>query len=158
MPIVLTDLAADPSALRTTSSLTSPQFHRRRPRRHRPHPPRAQAGGRRGAGDAGPRLEGLQQAAGLAGQRRAADIQGAQLLEGIGKAQLGERQAGLDIGYEDFLGQRNFTKDQIGFLSGILQGVPVQPDTTRALYQPYNPLQQALGAGIAGLGLYRGMM
>jgi len=103
-------------------------------------------------------IAGLEKGAGLAGQRRAADIQGAQLLEGIGRAQLGERQAGLDIGYEDFLGQRNFTKDQIGFLSGILQGVPVQPDTTRALYQPYNPLQQALGAGIAGLGLYRGMM
>lgn len=103
-------------------------------------------------------IAGLQQAAGLAGQRRAGDIQGAQLLEGIGKSQLGEQQAGLDIGYEDFLAQRNFNKDQIGFLGGVLQGVPVQPDTTRALYQPYNPIQQALGAGIAGLGLYRGMM
>lgn len=96
--------------------------------------------------------------AGLGGQQRAADIQGAQLLEGIGKQQLGERQAGLDQAYEDFLAQRNFTKDQIGFLSGVLQGVPIQPDTTRALYQPYNPMQQALGAGIAGLGLYRGMV
>ena len=103
-------------------------------------------------------IAGLQQAAGLAGQRRAADIQGAQLLEGIGKAQLGEAQAGLDTAYEDFLAQRDFAKDQIGFLGGILQGVPVQPDTTKSLYQPYNPIQQALGAGIAGLGLYRGMM
>ena len=103
-------------------------------------------------------IAGLQQVAGLSGQKRAADIQAAQLLEGIGKQQLGERQAGLDQAYEDFLAQRNFNKDQIGFLGGVLQGVPVQPDTTRALYQPYNPLQQALGAGIAGLGLYRGMV
>lgn len=103
-------------------------------------------------------IAGLQQVAGLSGQKRAADIQGAQLLEGIGSQQLAEQQAGLDQGYEDFLAQRNFTKDQIGFLGGVLQGVPVQPDTTRALYQPYNPIQQALGAGIAGLGLYRGMV
>jgi hypothetical protein len=96
--------------------------------------------------------------AGLGGQQRAADIQGAQLLEGIGKQQLGEQQAGLDIGYQDFLRQQGFNKEQLGFMSNILQGVPVQPNQTTTQYQPYNPLQQALGAGIAGLGLYRGMV
>ena len=103
-------------------------------------------------------MTGLGQLATMGGSRRAADIQGAQLLEGIGKSQLGEKQAELDIGYQDFLNQQNFTKDQLGFLSNILQGVPVQPDKSIANYQSYNPLQQALGAGIAGLGLYRGMM
>ena len=103
-------------------------------------------------------ITGLGQLATMGGSRRAADIQGAQLLEGIGKSQLGEKQAELDIGYQDFLNQQNFTKDQLGFLSNILQGVPVQPDKSVANYQSYNPLQQALGAGIAGLGLYRGMM
>jgi len=103
-------------------------------------------------------LSGLGQYASLAGQRRAGDIQGAQLLEGIGKQQLGEQQAGLDVGYQDFLRQQGFTKDQLGFLSNILQGVPVSPNQTRTGFQSYNPLQQALGAGIAGLGLYRGIM
>lgn len=103
-------------------------------------------------------LAGLGQYAGLAGQRRAGDIQGAQLLEGIGKQQLGEQQAGLDIGYQDFLKQQGFNKDQLGFMSNILQGIPVQPNRTMTSYQNVNPMQQALGMGIAGLGLYRGMM
>ena len=103
-------------------------------------------------------MTGLGQLATMGGSRRAADIQGAQLLEGIGKAQLGERQAGLDMNYQDFLTQQNFNKDQLGFLSNILQGVPIQPNREIANFQNYNPMQQALGAGIAGLGLYRGMM
>ena len=102
-------------------------------------------------------MQGLGQLAQLGSARRAGDIQGAQLLEGIGKTQLGERQAELDIGYQDFLGQQNFTKDQLGFLSNILQGVPVRPNTQQQTFQPYNPLQQALGAGITGLSLYRGL-
>ena len=103
-------------------------------------------------------MTGLGQLATMGGSRRAADIQGAQLLEGIGKAQLGEQQAGLDMNYQDFLTQQNFNKDQLGFLSNVLQGVPIQPNREIANFQNYNPMQQALGAGIAGLGLYRGMM
>ena len=103
-------------------------------------------------------ITGLGQLATMGGSRRAADIQNAQLLEGIGKSQLGEKQAELDMGYQDYLTQQNFTKDQLGFLSNILQGVPIQPNQQIANFQSYNPLQQALGAGIAGLGLYRGMM
>ena len=102
-------------------------------------------------------MQGLGQLAQLGSARRAGDIQGAQLLEGIGKTQLGEQQAGLDIGYQDFLGQQNFNKDQLGFFSNMLQGVPVRPNTQQATFQPYNPLQQALGAGITGLSLYRGL-
>tara|TARA_B100002019_G_scaffold251526_1_gene232010 strand:- start:7747 stop:8610 length:864 start_codon:yes stop_codon:yes gene_type:complete len=102
-------------------------------------------------------ITGLGQLATMGGSRRAADIQNAQLLEGIGKSQLGEKQAELDMGYQDYLTQQNFTKDQLGFLSNILQGVPIQPNQQITNFQSYNPLQQALGAGIAGLGLYRGM-
>lgn len=102
-------------------------------------------------------MQGLGQLAQLGSARRAGDIQGAQLLEGIGKTQLGEQQAGLDIDYQDFLGQQNFNKDQLGFFSNMLQGVPVRPNTQQQTFQPYNPLQQALGAGITGLSLYRGL-
>lgn len=93
----------------------------------------------------------------LGGQERATGIQDAQLLEGIGKSQLGENQAILDTGYQDYLAEQNFTKDQLGFLSNVLQGVPVQPNRNVTNYQTYNPMQQALGAGISALGLYRGM-
>ncbi len=102
-------------------------------------------------------MSGLGQLAQLGSARRAGDIQGAQLLEGIGKQQLGEQQAGLDIGYQDFMNQQNFNKDQLGFFSNMLQGVPVSTNKSQQNFQPYNPMQQALGAGVAGLSLYRGL-
>ena len=94
--------------------------------------------------------------AALGGDKRATDIQDAQLLEGMGKTQLDEQQKQLDIGYGDFMNQQNFNKDQLGFFSNLLQGVPIQPNQTTNMYQPYNPMQQALGAGLTGLSLYRG--
>lgn len=88
---------------------------------------------------------------------RAADIQNAQLLEALGQREEGFAQRGLDLAYEDFLRQQAFPEQQLQFLSSILRGVPVDPTVTQIGYQPYNPLQQALGAGIAGIGLYRGL-
>ena len=110
------------------------------------------------AGIAGQQSGLAGQYAGLGGQQRAAGIQGAQLLEGIGKAQMGEDQASMDMAYQDFLRQQGYNKDQLGFLSNILQGVPVSPNTTQYTQMPYNPMAQAMGAGIAGLGLYRSMV
>lgn len=98
------------------------------------------------------------QYAGLGGQQRAAGIQGAQLLDAIGRSEMGESQAGMDLAYQDFLRQQNFNKDQLGFLSNILQGVPVSPSTQTSQFMPYNPMQQALGAGLTGLSLYRAMV
>lgn len=88
---------------------------------------------------------------------RAADIQNAQLLEAVGQQQEGYAQRGLDLAYEDFLRQQAFPEQQLQFYSSILRGVPVEPTVTQIGYQPYNPLQQALGAGIGAVGLYRGL-
>ena len=88
---------------------------------------------------------------------RAADIQGAQLLETVGRDIRGEDQAGLDLAYQDFLRQQDYPMRQYERFAGLLSGVPVQPDISTATYQAYNPIQQALGAGISGLGLYRGL-
>ena len=79
-------------------------------------------------------------------------------LTGIGSQQRALRQAGLDIGYEDFLRQQDFPQQQLGFFSNILRGVPVQPQRTVSQFQQQPGLfQQALGLGLGGLGLYRGM-
>lgn len=90
-------------------------------------------------------------------QDRAAQIQNAQLLEAIGRTQQGEAQAGLDIGYQDFLGQRSYPKEQLGFYSDILRGLPVAnagtATQTGSVYT--NPLQQTIGAGLSGLSLYK---
>jgi hypothetical protein len=92
----------------------------------------------------------------LEAQARTGDIQAAQLLETIGKQQEARQQAGLDIGYEDFLRQSGYDQEQLGFLSSILQGLPLRDSGTITEQTPYNPVQQALGAGLAGLSLYQG--
>ena len=89
-------------------------------------------------------------------QARTGDIQAAQLLETIGRAQEAKTQAGLDIDYEDYLRQQGYNKEQIGFMSSILQGLPIANAGETVQQTPYNPVQQALGAGLAGLSLYRG--
>lgn len=88
---------------------------------------------------------------------RAGDIQAAQLLEAIGEAQMGQEQAGLDIAYQDFVRQTAYPEQQLGFLSSILRGVPVEPSITETAYAPSNPIQEALGGGLTAIGLYRGL-
>lgn len=95
--------------------------------------------------------------AGYGQQEYSNQIQMAQLLEQAGKAQQAYEQAGLDISYEDFLRQQGYPESQLTMMSSILRGVPIAPSTTTTAYQPYNPLQEALGAGISTLGLYQGM-
>ena len=112
----------------------------------------------------GRQLQALGQGAGLAGQMaalgetgRAADIQNAQLLETIGGELEGRQQEAMDMAYQDFLRQQAYPEQQLQLYSSILRGVPVEPTTTSTLYQPYNPMQQALGAGLGAIGLYRGL-
>jgi len=98
-----------------------------------------------------------QSLAGLGQQQRAADIQGAQLLETVGRDIRAEDQARLDMSYEDFVRQRDYPIQQYERMAGILRGVPVTPNVEEQRMVSYNPLQQALGAGISGLGLYKGL-
>jgi len=99
-----------------------------------------------------------QQLAGL-GQARQADVQQRiAALTGIGSQQRALRQAGLDLGYEDFLRQQQYPQQQLGFYSNILRGVPVQPERTVSTYtQQPGLFQQTLGLGLSGLGLYKGL-
>jgi primosomal replication protein N len=114
------------------------------------------------AGQMGQMAQGLgslgQSLAGLGQQQRAADIQGAQLLETIGRDIRAEDQARLDLSYEDFLRQRDYPITQYERMAGILRGVPVSPNVEETRLASYNPTQQALGAGISALGLYKGLM
>jgi hypothetical protein len=70
---------------------------------------------------------------------------------------MGREQEALDMAYQDFVRQQAFPEQQLQGFSSILRGVPVQPGVTQTAYAPYNPLQQALGAGLGAIGLYRGL-
>lgn len=87
----------------------------------------------------------------------AGDVEAARLLDVIGKAQQSQEQAGLDLAYEDFLRQQGWNKSQLATMSAILQGLPIANAGEQVQITPYNPIQQALGAGLAALGTFKGM-
>ena len=79
-------------------------------------------------------------------------------LQGIGTQQRALQQASLDMGYEDFLRQQNYARTKLGEFGNLLFKVPATPQQTVSSYQQQPGLfQQAIGAGLSGLGLYRGL-
>lgn len=78
------------------------------------------------------------------------NIQAAQNAGGIMQAQ---NQSGLNIGYQNFLNQLNFPYQQIGFESGLINGLPLGSVGTTSQYQNPNTVSQMLGLGLGGLGL-----
>jgi hypothetical protein len=80
---------------------------------------------------------------------RAADV-----LRQVGEQRQAQEQQLLDIGYSDFLSERDFPRQQVGWLGGIMHGVPVSPQSETSMYQrPPGAGQQLLGYGLGGLGL-----
>jgi len=74
---------------------------------------------------------------------------------GIGGLQRQMEQQGLDIGYGTFLQERDYPKQQLGFYSDILRGVPTGETrmyTGTPVQQP-SFFSQAMGLGIQGLGV-----
>ena len=101
-------------------------------------------------------LQAAAAAAGLDPQLFALQQQQAGALQGVGAAQQKMDQANLDLAYQDFLNQRDFDRRQLQFMAGLLQGVPVTPQSEVYQYQaPGSFAGQAAGAGLGGLGLYK---
>lgn len=90
----------------------------------------------------------------LAGTEQELALQRAAALEKVGQQRRALEQERLQTGYQDFLSQRDWNKQQLGFYSSILRGTPVQPtqDVTFSQAAP-NPYAQGLGsaAGLYGL-------
>ena len=82
----------------------------------------------------------------------------ARMQAGIGGVYDEQTQAQLDIGYADFLNQRDFDKSQLNYYSGIMRGIPTAPQQETTTYTaPPSTASQLLGLGIGGLGLYQAM-
>ena len=65
-------------------------------------------------------------------------------------------QANLDLAYQDYLNQRDFDRRQLQFMAGLLQGVPVTPQSEVYQYQaPGSFGGQMAGAGLGALGAYK---
>ena len=106
--------------------------------------------------EAGYGLQAAAAAAGLDPQLFALQQQQAGAGQGVGATQQKMDQANLDLAYQDFLNQRDFDRRQLQFLAGLLQGVPVTPQSEVYQYQaPGSFSGQLAGAGLGGLGLYK---
>ena len=82
----------------------------------------------------------------------------AKLQAGVGGAYENKAQQGLDIGYNDFVNQRDFDRNQLNFYSGILRGVPISPQQETQTYTaPPSQMSQLLGLGVGGLGLAKAL-
>lgn len=106
-------------------------------------------------------LQGAQQAT-LAGAQlgdigqstQANQLQRIQAQAAAGQEQRGFNQQLLDQSYADFLAQRDYPMEQLGYFSNLMRGIPVGLGSTATTYaQPPSMATQIGGLGIAGLGL-----
>lgn len=103
----------------------------------------------------GQRLGAAQQLAGLGTAEQQANLSrfGAQAGVGQQQQQLAQQQA--DIGYGQFKEQRDFKKDQLNWMAGLIHGTPYQAGQTQQNFAAApNQNAQLAGLGLAGLGAY----
>ena len=109
-------------------------------------------------GDLDRRMRAAQSMADRSGTRQAMECDRLGQLESAGSRRRALAQQGLDIGYQDFLRQQAFPREQLNLYSGLLRGVPVGPGTYKSVYgdQP-SGFQQLLGGGLGAAALYGGL-
>ena len=108
-------------------------------------------------------LQGAQQAgqagtalANIGTAQQTADLQRLQAQSAIGAEQRGLEQQIIDQQYADFLRQRDYPMEQLGYYSNLLRGVPVQLGSTATTYaQPPSIASQIGGLGLSAIGLSR---
>jgi hypothetical protein len=100
-------------------------------------------------------LQGAQQLGALGQQQAQLGLQNIGALEGAGAAQQQQAQRSLDQAYADFLGQREYDRNNIAFLNAAIRGLEIPTSTSTSstgpasVYQP-SPLSQ-LAQGAASI-------
>jgi hypothetical protein len=85
------------------------------------------------------------------------DLQRLAAQESVGSQQRAIEQQMLDQRYADFLRQRDYPMEQLGYYSALLRGLPMQMGSTQTTYaQPPSMISQVAGLGLAGYGLAQG--
>jgi len=111
--------------------------------------------GLQGMGQATSSAQGL---GALSQQGQQTELQRLAAQEAVGSQQQAMEQQRLDQAYADFLRQRDYPMEQLGYYSNLLRGLPVQLGSTQTTYaQPPSLTSQVGGLGLAGLGLYKMM-
>ena len=99
-------------------------------------------------------LQAGTQLANLGTATQQADLNRIQALAAAGEQQQSMEQQKLSAAYQDYLEQRDWEKNQLGFMSGLIRGTPFSTSQTTTGYQsgPTGTSQLLSGAlGVAGL-------
>ena len=87
---------------------------------------------------------------------QAADLERLKAQAAVGAEQRALAQQRMDMAYADFLRQRDYPMEQLGYFSNLLRGIPIALGSTQTTYaQPPSIASQVGGLGLAGLGLSR---
>ena len=78
-------------------------------------------------------------------------------LQASGEIERNLSQRGYDMGYQDFLRQQAYPREQLAFFSSLLQGLPVSPGSQTTTFGGPSQTERLLGAGIGGVDLYNAM-
>ena len=116
-----------------------------------------QFGGELGLRGAGQAIQAGQTLGQLGTAQQQADLQRLTAQEAVGAQQRAMEQQILDQRYADFLRQRDYPMEQLGYYSALLRGLPMQMGSTTTTYaQPPSLVSQVAGLGLAGYGLAQG--
>jgi len=92
---------------------------------------------------------------GLGALTQQTDLQRFDAQQRAGAAQQQLEQQILDSRYQDFLMQRDYPKEQLGYYSSLVRGLPAPISSSQVTYGREPSFgQQAAGLGLAGLGGY----
>lgn len=100
-------------------------------------------------------LSGSQALGQMGTAQQEANLRRLQAQAAVGAEQRGLEQQRLDQMYADFMRQRDYPMEQLGYFSNLMRGIPVGLGSTATTYaQPPSLASQIGGLGLAGLGLY----
>lgn len=75
-----------------------------------------------------------------------------QAMQQAGAQQQGLQQRGLDVDYQEYMNSLNYPYKQLGFMSNMLRGLPME-QASKTMYEAMPGFgQQALGYGLGALG------
>ena len=102
-------------------------------------------------------LQAAQQLGGLGSQEQQMAYERLKNMQAAGEIQRQLSQQGMTMGYQDFLRQQAYPREQLGFFNQMLRGLPITPGSTQATYGGPGMGERLLGAGIGSVGLYNAM-
>jgi hypothetical protein len=89
----------------------------------------------------------------LGSAEQTANLQRIQSQYNVGSQQQGLQQQQMDVAYADFLRQRDYPMEQLGYYQNLVRGMPLGLGSTQITYQQQpSAASQLSGAGLAALG------